>query len=60
MVLQIRTIAKKKCREEPGELCQLNLDILFLVRSFTWLSFRKFADGRHDVDATSWPHTFVP
>jgi len=48
---------KKQRRGKPGELCQLNLDVLFLVRTFPWLSFRPFADRRHGA---SLPHTFTP
>ena len=50
--------SRKKRRGKPGQLCQLNLDVLFLVRTLHWLSFRSCADG-HD-GATSWPHTFTP
>jgi hypothetical protein len=43
-----RTAApKKRQRGKPGEICQLNLDVLFLVRVF--LCFDWFADRR---DAT--------
>lgn len=43
---------KKRRRGKPGELCQLNLDVLFLVRAFS--SFRPFADER---GGTRLPHT---
>ena len=36
------TASKKRPRAQPGEICQLNLDVLFLVRETAPL--RPFAD----------------
>ena len=49
--------SRKECRGKPGasELCQLNLDVLFLVRTYPLLYFRLSADRRGG--ATSWPNT---
>jgi len=51
--------SKKQRRGKPGELCQLNLDsdVLFLVRTFPWISFRPFSDG---LGGDSLLHTFTP
>ena len=43
---------KKRRRGKPAEICQLNLDVLFLVRDF-FVCF-SFADGR---DGDRLPHT---
>ena len=45
---------KNHHRGEPGELCQLNLDVLFLVRNF--FICEAFVDGRDD---DSLLHTFT-
>ena len=47
---------KKRRRGKPSELCQLNLDVLFLVRgcSFIYTFVRLFADLRN---GTRLPHT---
>jgi hypothetical protein len=35
---------KKRRRGKPGEICQLNLDVLFLVRDFFWCFNRLLTD----------------
>ena len=45
------TAAPKKRRSgKPGEICQLNLDVLFLVRDNFFCLLRPFVDGRDVID----------
>ena len=36
---------KKRRRGKPGEICQLNLDVLFLVREYSWCFDRLLTDA---------------
>ena len=48
-------VHKERLRGMPGGPCQLNLDVLFLVRGYSSsLFFRPFADRR---DGTRLPYT---
>ena len=47
---------KKRRRGKPGEICQLNLDVLFLVRELMWCFDRLLTDAMAIARRIRPPH----